>query len=205
MSMRVGFIEWAGVRTVFHGQKNEIWEWSAYFWSPMAMHAQPCWPPPELDSNSLAFAMHYLCVHVGLPWACVSRLCVNDSHILSTAGADTTTMMELWMVYKWSHLWWSNWEMEIPLCNVTWDNVIMRQWYGFTFWFFLLSLCLWPMYCIRFSWVVLYGELEKSCGIPPFWNPLDQHFYIHLLCMFIKFTFTTNWEVVMQIFILLLT
>ena len=64
----------------------------------MAMHTQPCFPPPKSDSNFLALAMHSLWIpirdeKVGLPWARISGLCVNDSHILSTAGADTTTMM----------------------------------------------------------------------------------------------------------------
>ena len=62
-------------------------------------------PSSEIGFKFLAFAMHYLCMtirerNVGLPWDCVRELYVNDSHILSTAGADTTTMMTSWMVYK---------------------------------------------------------------------------------------------------------
>ena len=66
-------------------------------------------PPPKLDSNLLAFVMHCLCMtimerNVGFSWARVRGLCVNDSHILSTAGTDTTTTMLLWMVYKLIYL-----------------------------------------------------------------------------------------------------
>ena len=39
-----------------------------------------------------------------MTWDHISVLCVNDSYILLTAGADTITMMALWLVYKLSYL-----------------------------------------------------------------------------------------------------
>ena len=46
----------------------------------------------------LSLAMNSLWINIrdremGSPWDRVSGLCVNDSQILLTAGADTTTMM----------------------------------------------------------------------------------------------------------------
>ena len=99
MSPCMGLRGYAGECPGFLGGTNAMSECSAYCCLPMALNAQPCYSPPNLDLNSLVLAMHSLWVpigdrRVGLPWYCVSRLCVNNSQILSTSGVETTTMME---------------------------------------------------------------------------------------------------------------
>ena len=75
----------------------------------MENHVHPFYLPLEVDSNFPALEMHYLCMpiresSVGFPWARVSGLCENESHILLTAGADTTTIMVSWILYKLDYI-----------------------------------------------------------------------------------------------------
>ena len=57
---------------------------------------------PSYDLNSLTLTMHYLWIlikdrKVGLPGAHIIGLCSNEAQILLSSGANTSTIMALWM------------------------------------------------------------------------------------------------------------
>ena len=94
----MGFIGYYGEHPGFLGGTNVVCKFKVYFFSPIATHIQPCCPPPNSDSNLLTLAINSLWIplrdsKVRFPWAYVGGFCVNDSHIFSAAGANTTTMM----------------------------------------------------------------------------------------------------------------
>ena len=65
MSPCMGLRGYAGECPGFLGGTNAICECSTYCCLPMALNAQPCYSPPNLDLNSLVLAMHSLWVPIG--------------------------------------------------------------------------------------------------------------------------------------------